>query len=316
MEDTKMGVYEASESIKVKKELKAWERRTTKSKNLRNFRDNQRSLQKMKQRDTLKRAAMPRTKDSRKKKKKNGLLGRAQTSLKPVNETHREMILKYEKDPKSLAVYEGNYSLWEMQMISKVAEAVEIDKKREEKYRRDQELKKNTENFQAHRKNFALTLKRIGRVEGHGLQTREWGENKFQEKKKATMLDYFSLSSNSTCDFTTRYYHQLYYREIKDSTKNIEKLPEFDPVTRKEIQRKIRKKSPGQEGKCFVCRVNMFADMKSGCMVCPQCGLVSNGGEGVSLKPSFAHMQSTVRPPAPYERIAHCKYSFYLFVFI
>ena len=285
----------------VEKEKKSWDRRNQKIRSLRSFRSNMRDVQKRKQRETLKRASMPRTKQSRQKKKKRN--AEKTVSAIPVNDTHESRLLEISGDEELLKIYTQNYNNWQCSFSAKMKQAEEIDLERDSELKKKQETENRDREFSGHRENFTPCLEELASVLPHHRKTGfTWGTNR-TFRASGSIMDYLIPERNSTTKFVKRFYHKLYYDSIHMRTSVIAYLPELDVVTRKVLNKEYQgAKTRNKINRCSDCNTNMFTDHVQGCMVCPVCGATRQGGEGVGVKASYSHMQSTVRPPAPYER--------------
>ena len=218
----------------------------------------------------------------------------------PVETTHQEICSTLEDE--ELRIYMSNYHEFIMLQANAMVKAGELDKEEDERRKREKERQKISEEEKDHRRMFASTLELIGFEVPHGSGSKMCG---VIGQPKTNITAYFGLRKGSYSVATERKWRKFYHEHVKTSSYAITSWPSSSPHESISVGGSSSSSNSKKNMDCSVCKVGLIVDMKHGDLLCPNCGVITAGGEGVGMQASFAQQQATQKGAAPYERIAH-----------
>ena len=224
----------------------------------------------------------------------------------PVEKAHQEVCSTLKDE--ELRIYMSNYHEFIMLQANAMVKAGELDKEEDERRKREKERQKMSEEEKGHRRMFTPTLELIGFEVPHGSGSKIRG---VIGQPKTNITAYFGLCKGSYSAATERKWRKFYHEHVKTSSYAITSWPSSSPHESISVggsSSSVNKKNMD----CSVCKVGLIVDMKHGDLLCPNCGVITAGGEGVGMQASFAQQQASQKGAAPYERIAHVSIKWFI----
>lgn len=266
-----------------------------------------RQMSDKKRKDTLFRAAMPRTKHTRPRGKRRG---RPCIMYPPVQQRHGEMEEnfammredKYGVDTDWEDSYCSNYMAWQERRAVALRDAGEQDDFDERQQLRRQERREAAALQEAHKAKMREVFETIATEVPHAS-----GCKLVEEPAVFSSISgYFERKTGRFRDRVQRVFDRFYHERVAVAEQeDISEWPEFDDDFNEASDQKRR--CTTLERRCPECDMEQIAEEATGYLVCMHCGLSVKGGEGVGYRQSFAEAQASVRAAAPYDRLAHFK---------
>jgi ribosomal protein L37AE/L43A len=267
-----------------------------------------------KRRNTLRRASQPRTKHIRLETKKVTDPNTLSLQRPSVEATHASHIKTLNKEQRQ--VYTNNYDHFTMLRGDALFVAREKDKKV------DQEEKAIDEKFEqlalaeSHKKRMTASLVLIASSVPHASGAKLSPAPKRRRNGDNSLTAFFPRKKDFNVARCLREWKQVYYETVLPATGIIIEWPMNEDETSASNARDVKEVNR-KNMQCNDCHVQYVINNKEALLVCPQCGITTNGGEGITYRQTFAEQQASSRGPAPYDRLAHVSWLFiYLFIYL
>ncbi len=274
----------------------------------RNMRSTHKMMRDIKRKNTLIRASKPRTKQSRHQQQPKRKPKHLRLKLPDVECEHEKVVQQLaEEDAELLRAYTDNYHQFIMLRARAVAEANAKDEEEERERKDYMERKRLCKDKNDHKKSFIHTLRDL--VQDHEMAISE-DSPPAPPVSGHSLKVYFGNKNGKHLSRVNREWKELYHDKVKVARQPIREWPHTIEEKKRDLEAKEKKKAV--ELRCGDCHINLVINHKEANLICPGCGLISPGGDGIQFQVTFAQQQSSSRGPAPYDRLAHVSILYFL----